>query len=263
MDGGTDTRAAWEAFFRERCAEAIRSLANAYPDERSLHVDVVDLHRHDPGLVSGLFEAPDATLDVARQVLRDTEPTFDRVNVRLENHPGLIGLETVSSRHVGELVSVEAMIDTVEPPQVALETATHECVACGHRRQSRPGGGEVTVPIWCPECGKEGSLGLLLGESTFIDVQRVQLAEDPDEAGERPRTLGANLSDDLVGTVAIGEPRVVTGIVRPVGREGENRFDLCVDVVSVREELHGRPVADDDRELHDVIRTRWEQLAGR
>lgn len=252
----------WHTFFRERCADDLRTLAEEYPRDRSLRVDILDLYGFDESFTQRLFDDPDRVIEAGRQSLRDLHEPFDRVNVRLTNHPGLLGLDSLRTRHVSELVSVEAGVAAVGPVESAVTVAVFTCPRCGATTRRRPRD-RIVTPRYCEECGDAGALELDLGRSALVDVQQLTLEplrDETDTTGDA--RLDAVVDDDLVGTVAPGEQLLLTGVLRLDGQPPVNRFEFYLDANEVSQEpIEARPpVADVSSELRDAIESRWELL---
>lgn len=251
---------AWRSFFRERAAADIRTFVDRYPEERSLYVDVFDLHRFDADLVDRLFSDPDGVLGTGTEVLRAAHDDVDRVNLRLRNLPSQLSLGAVRARHVSKLVSVDGLVEAVGPVEAAAREAAFVCAACGATEHTDPLGMELAAPGHCAACGAAGTVALDRDRSTFVDVQRVVLG-GPDDGAP---TMAVFLDDDLVDTVRPGESLRVTGVVRLSTRDGENRFAFYLDGLTVDEQAPG-PSGDDrdvDEQLKESIRSRWEFVVG-
>lgn len=254
--------AAWRSFFEDHHAEAVEAFVRRYPEERSLYVDVFDLHRFDPGFVESLFAEPADVLRRGADALAGGHDRLGRVNLRLRNLPSQLGLGHVRARHVSKLVSVEGVVDGAGPVEARAAEAAFVCDACGGVRRDRPNGIELPAPSRCPDCESTGTLELDRGRSTFVDLQRVDLGEAGDGDDAAGRTMAVYLDDDLVGTVAVGERLRVTGIVGLESRSDGNRFSFYLDGVAVDEQRPGRPDDDVDapRQLKESIRERWESV---
>lgn len=256
----------WRTFFREACPDDVRQLAADYPQDRSLYVDVMELYEFDGEFTKALFSAPDRFLGAGADALRGLADGFGRVNVRLTNHPGLLGIDGLRSRHVSELVTVEGVAASVDGVQSAVVEAVFECPACGETVRRTPGN-QLEVPRTCPACGSAGPLQLRQDRSRFVDVQRLELERPPDGRGDTDgvASIDAVLDDDLVGTVRPDERLLATGIVRLERTSPVNRFDLYLDAVSIDEEPGEtqRTVDDVSSELARAIQSRWEVLTDR
>lgn len=259
-DSSTD--AAWRSFFENRLAEEIETFVRRYPEERSLYVDVYELHGHDPDFVEWLFDDPAAVLRRGADVLRDDHEQLGRVNLRLRNHPSLLGIGRVRSRHLTKLVTVEGIVDAVGPVEARAEEAAFVCEVCGGGRRERPIEVGLSAPTRCPECALTDTLALEHDRSTFVDVQRVTLRETTEsrDSSGPARSMDVSLDDDLVGTVSVGDHLRVTGVVRLDRRGDENRFAFSMDGVAVEEQRPGRTATSEDvpERLKESIRERWE-----
>lgn len=265
MPDEEDLRATWSQFFRARREDAVRELVEAYPDERSLQVDLLDLYGFDETFAQALLADPRRYLGAGADALRGLDDSFERVHVRITNNPGLVSLDSVRSRHVAELVTVEAVAGTIDRVQSVPATAIYRCEHCGNRLRRRSND-RVAAPRRCPECGVEGTFTLDVGRSHFVDVQRVGLELPPEDRAEDapPGTIHAVLDDDLVGTVRPDDRLLVTGIVGVSREPGTERFDFTLDVVSV-EAARGRTAdaADVPSALKRSIHERWERTLDR
>ena len=247
---------AWQSYFSERCHPDVEALARAYPERRSLYVDLVDLYGYDSEFTVALFDAPGRYLRRAVAVLCDGYDAFDHVNVRVTNNPALFQLSDLGASHLHELVTVEGVADSVDPVGATAAVAAFECGACGEAVEVRPYGVDIPTPRHCGQCGEGGTMGFRPDRSTFVDLRRVSFGSSPedDEDGSGSRSVDVFLADDLADAVAPGDQFLATGVVRPVRAGPSNRFDLCVDGIAVSEERS----AIDDRSLTEVIQSRWE-----
>jgi len=247
----------WRSYFSERCHPDVEALARAYPDRRSLYVDLVDLYGYDSEFTVALFDAPGRFLRRAVAVLCAGYDVFDHVNVRVTNNPALFQLADLGAGHLHELVTVEGVAASVDPVGATAAVAVFECDACGESVEVRPYGVRLSAPHHCDECGGSGTVRFRPGRSTFVDLGRVSFGPSTEEDGDDPRTVDVYLADDLVDAVAPGDGFLVTGIVRPVRAGPSNRFDLCIDGLAVADER--TDVAD--RSLAEVIQSRWESMS--
>lgn len=260
--------ARWRSFFDGPAAAAVEAFVERYPEERSLYVDVIDLHRFDPDLLAALLANPDDVLRRGAETLRLLHDDVDRVNVRLWNLPSQLSLRSVRSRHVGALVTVEGIVRAVDAAAAATTEAVFVCPTCGWERRIHPRGVELPDPGRCGACTSPDSLVIDRDQSTFVDVQRVALAEPEDvrDWAGTARRIDVYLWDDLVEAVGPPDSLLVTGVVR-IDRLGDaNRFDYYLDALAVRERRAGGGSADVDvdasERVKESIRSRWEFVVG-
>jgi len=137
----------WRSFFSERCHPDVAALARAYPDRRSLYVDLVDLYGYDSEFTVAFFDAPARFLRRAVEVLCDGYDAFDHVNVRVTNNPALFQLSDLGASHLQELVTVEGVADSIDPVGAMAAVAAFACDACGEAVEVRPYGVEMPAPV--------------------------------------------------------------------------------------------------------------------
>lgn len=245
-----DLRERWQDVYRDR-RDAVRRLVRDYPEERSLSVDLVDLHDRDPQLAEALFSDPDRVLRRGAETLADLHEELDRVNLRVENHPGLLAADAVRARHVGELVTVEGVVAERGPVGARLGEGAYACRDCEHEHRRYVSGVEARTPGDCPACG--GELSLRRSASRFVDVRRLGVR------GADGGLLDVYVDDDLVGVAAPEDRVFATGVVRLDRREGTGLFDFYLDALSV-EVGHRQTRGDGDDEVRDLIESRWEVM---
>lgn len=244
--GGEDLRERWRAVYRGQ-EDDVRRLAREYPGERSLSLDLLELYEQDEGLAEALFADPDRVLRQGEAALAALRSEFDRVNLRVENHPGLLAPAGVRSRHVGELVTVEGTVAEADGVRARIAQARYTCRECGHDVRRRPVGLDDPDLESCPECGG-GKLRRT--DAEFVDVQRLRVVDDGG--------IDVYLDDDLVGVAGAQDRALVTGVVRLDKRAG-NLFDFYLSTVGadVDPGERDRPA---DEEIQDLIRSRWEVI---
>jgi replicative DNA helicase Mcm len=251
----------WDDYFDDVAAPEVRALAEAYPDRRSLYVDLIDLHDYDADLLEELFADPDRVLSAGAEALRDRSDAFGRVHVRVRNNPQLLAASGVRARHLQELVSVEGVVESIDAPGMRARRVVYECPACGETLAAAPRGLELADPNRCDGCGWGGPFEFCRDRSAFVDLQELRLVDPPDERdGDDHRGVDVLLGDDLVGSVAADDRRVVTGVVRARGDAGRNRFTPYLDAVAVGQ-ARATGGADDEA-ISDVLESRWQETGG-
>lgn len=252
----------WRTYLTEQCDSEVGALAGAYPERRSLTVDVIDVYDYDEELVTALFDDPTHVLRQASDALRELHDDFGRVHVRVENNPELLGVDRLGAPHVHELVTVEGVVASVGDVETTAVKTVYECPNCNGSLVTRPAGVQLDEPHRCERCGWDGGFDLRHDRSTFADLQRVTFAQLPEDrrdgAGDDPRTVPVYLADDLVGSVAPDDQLLVTGVVRLTREGSTNRFDRYVDANAVAEE-HRR---EDSEGLAEIITSQWNHGLG-
>lgn len=257
------TSGRWRTFFSQPYRGPVKRLLSSYPDERSLYVDVIDLYDFDPGFADALLSNPEQLLREAETALQELHESLSQVNVRLRNHPGLLPIGRIRSRHVGEIVTVEGVVIDVDAVQARAQVATWECSACGDAFQSTVDQEILAEASRCNQCEGEGTMSISTDRSKLVDVQRLVVA-DKGQSGSSSE-LDVLLDDDIVETVSEGASIVVTGVVRLRRTGGTNRFDFVVDAIAVEDAREGRTdrESDEARDIRDLIQSRWESVIER
>lgn len=238
----------WRTVYQRR-REAIEGLLAEYPERRSLYLDLIDLHEEHPELAEALFAEPDRVLRGGALALADRHEEFDRVNLRVRNHPGLLPAGAVRTRHVGELVTVEGVVAEAGPVRAALEDGAYACSGCDHRRRRHAAGIEAPDPGDCPECG--ASLELRASASRFVDVQRLDL-RGPDGG------VPVYLDDDIVEAADLEDRLLATGVVR-IDRRESAPFGFYVSALSVEVDPDDSDQTADGA-VGELIRSRWDHI---
>ena len=243
---------AWRSYLSGECGDELERLAAAYPDERSLYVDLLDVHSFDEGFLQALFEDPAAGFAAGEAVLEEILDVSDPVHLRVENNPQQRSVDGIRAYHVGDLVTVSGVVESVGPPRASAVSAAYECPVCAASVTLKGAGIEMETPTRCDNCGWDGDFPFRTGDSQFVDLQEIILATESDDAGW-VTSLPAYLDDDIVGGASEGDHTKVTGIVR-VHREGPtNEFTLYLDALAVQGE---RQVAETET-LDGVLDSHW------
>jgi replicative DNA helicase Mcm len=230
-----ETRQLWETYV-DTASDELDALGGEYPDRRSFWVDVIDLYDVDERLADALFRSPDAELETAASVVRKRLDDPGPVTVRVENHPGLLGVEDLRARHLGELVSVEGLVRRPRR-RARLERAHYRCRHCDGTLTEKRRGLSGPVVAVCPECGTD-ALTLEEAKSRFQDTQIFDVEPPGDTEGTQ--SLVAHLDGERAGAVVADEAVVLTGILRPDPEVRTNVFDAVLSAVSV-EDATARP----------------------
>ncbi len=244
----------WEEFLDEGdFGRRITSLADAYPEERSLYVDYSDIERFDSDLALYLIEHPQNAIFAAEQAIaRFVPPTEEaHIHFRVQGIPRDIRVEIrdLRAKHLGTLVSVEGLVRKATEVRPRLTEAVFQCVRCGAIIKEAQEEMDFREPLECYEnqggCSRSpGSTKFKLIDegSQFVDTQKIEIQEPPEElrGGEQPQRLMAYIEDDLTGEVFPGDRIVLNGVLRGTQkgrfRTRSTLFDIFADVVSVEME---------------------------
>jgi len=230
--------------FNTYYTEQINELFVAYPQKRSLNVDIADLEKFDHELAEELLNNPDMVLPSADSALTKLNPKPDATkplhvrffNSNLSNAPLL---QDIGSDQIGKLITIDSLIIKRSEIMPKVHMGVFKCSVCGAvvkldlERQE--------VPEICPQCHHK-SLKQVTEESEFIDLQRLEI-QDPLEKlkGNVPNWhMEIWLQDDLVNSVLPGDRADITGVLRirprltSKGKQDKSLFTMFLDAVSIK-----------------------------
>ncbi|KAF5416747.1 MAG: Minichromosome maintenance protein MCM [Candidatus Methanogaster sp.] len=240
-----DTSARWDKFFNRYYLEDILTLANEYPESRSLYVDFVNIEKFDPDIADELLKHPDRILSTAEEALRSfdlpVKKTLAGAHLRITNIPQKVNIRDLRSIHISKLIAIEGLVRMATEVRPRLLVAAFECSGCRETMLVPQSSGRFIEPYICKNdgCGRKGPFKIKLTESEFVDAQKLRVQESPEDlrGGEQPQTLDINSEDDIAGIVAPGDHVVIAGVLRSyqrITREGKSTFfDIILDSVSI------------------------------
>ncbi|MDD2438733.1 MAG: minichromosome maintenance protein MCM [Methanosarcinaceae archaeon] len=233
-------------FFKDYYWNEILQLANEYPDQRSLSVDFSDIEKFDRGLSKEFLDKPGELIPAAEAALREidlpVEKEFENAHIRLIKVPNRIPVRNLRSKHLSKFVAIEGMIRKATEVRPRITKAAFECLRCGHVTFVEQNSFKFEEPFaGCEEetCGKKGPFKVLIEESSFVDAQKLQIQESPEnlKGGSQPQSLEVDAEDDLTGNVSPGDRVIINGILNSrqrVLREGKSTFyDLVLEANSI------------------------------
>jgi len=214
----------WERFFYDYCKEEIDSAALMYPEKKSLIIDYWVIDTHDAEMAEFLLEKPYLSVYAAETALKKMDMPVDpppQLHFRVKNLPEIkkIGIRDLRSQHLGKFIAVDGLVKKVTEVRPKLEDAAFQCLRCGAIIRVPQDENVLKEPLECYEdqggCGRRTSFRLLTEESRFIDSQKIEIQENPEElrGGAQPLRLTIYLEDDLVGNIVPGDRVTVNGIL--------------------------------------------------
>ena len=237
----------WTRFLRRYYTADIHTLANGYPDRRSLYLDYTNIEKFNPDLADELLDNPTGVLDDAGKALAafdlPIDIKLDGTHIRITHLPDLVPIRSIRSIHISKLIAVDGLVRMATEVRPDLTVAEFVCTGCDEVMPITQSPGRFTEPYACTNesCGRKGPFKLNLDNSEFIDVQRIRVQESPEDlrGGEQPQTLDIVFRDDLAGILSPGNHVIVVGILRSfqrVTREGKSTtFDILLDAVSIEQ----------------------------
>ena len=244
--------ARWEEFFGEIGLEsAIISLADRYPEERSLKVRFEDLNRFDTDMSIHLLRAPLSVLAAGEEAVRRIVPPTEEaveVHLRVTGLPrdSRVQIRDLRAKHLGRFIAVEGLVRKATEVRPMVVDATFQCLRCGTVIKEPQEGQAFREPLECYEdqggCKRSASATKfkLLGEaSRYLDTQKIEIQEAPEglRGGEEPQRLSGFMEDDLTGQITPGMRVILNGILRSSqrGKPGQKStlFDIFLDTNSL------------------------------
>ena len=174
------------------------------------------LHRrvfhHEPAYFRQATLLPGATLSAARNVSAQPDRHFQ---IAFYNYPLIKKLRQLKSDLVGKLSSFSGTVTRTSEVRPELARASFTCEACGTVVSGVEQVFKYTEPQICPNetCQNKLAWKLNLGESTFIDWQKVRVQESSNDipTGSMPRTMDIILRGEMVERAKAGDKCLFTG----------------------------------------------------
>jgi replicative DNA helicase Mcm len=239
----------WEehfgTFLKKYYWDDILQLANNYPDQLSLEVDFYDLDVFDRELANELLYNPDEVLPGANAALKKIDLPVEKVlvdaKVRFIKVPNRIPNRDLRSKHLSQFVAIEGMIRKATEVRPKITVAAFKCMRCEHVTMVPQTDVKFVEPIECENetCGRKGPFKIVQNESVFVDAQKLQIQESPEnlKGGSQPQSLDVDIENDLAGIVKPGDRVIINGILRShqrTTREGKSTFyDLVLQANSI------------------------------
>jgi replicative DNA helicase Mcm len=247
--------AKWEEFFEEMgYLSKIISVADRYPEERSLAVAFDELNRFDTDMAIYLLRHPLNVLNAGEEAIRRLVPPGEEavlihLRVRALPRDRRIPIRDLRAKHLGQYIAVEGLVRKSTEVRPRVTDALFQCLRCGTIIKEPQDGQNFREPLECYEdqggCKRSASatkFKLLTETSLYLDTQKLEIQESPEglRGGQEPQRLTLYVEDDLTGRITPGERVVMSGVLRSVqkGRPGAKStlFDIFMDVNSVEKE---------------------------
>lgn len=228
-------------FYKEYCWNEILQLSCDFPDTKSLVIPFQKVELFDRELSKELLDHPGQIIEefvaAIKEIDLPIDKTFDNVFVRFINLPTKSRIGDLRSVHLGKFISVEGMIRKATEVRPRITKAAFECQRCEYITYVEQHGYKFEEPFSGCEnetCGKKGPFKVLIDESTFVDAQKLQVQEPPEDLrGTQARGLDIDVSDDITDLILPGDRVIITGILKSVQRtlkDGKSTFyDIYLD----------------------------------
>lgn len=258
-----DRVARCESVLETIAIDAIQSLAERYPEERSLRLDWSAIEDADAALADDLLRDPermfehfeDAMHEVAREHVDGS--MLAEAHVRVRNLPDA-DTYTVGAQRASEtfsLVAFEGQLTKRTEVNPKLHVGVFECLRCSSRERVEQGFGNIASPQYCEPCSQQmgrpvgGEWHLDKRESEWTDHQLIRLQQPPEEAIDgATANIDIHLLDDLCGQLEGGQRVTVTGEFRPVPNNGRTVHNKVV--IGNGYELNEEPLSDTEYDAY-------------
>jgi len=247
--------AKWEEFFEEMgYLSKIISVADRYPEERTLAVAFDEMNRFDTDMAIYLLRHPLNVLAAGEEAIRRLVPPGEElalIHLRIKALPRdrRVPIRDLRAKHLGQYIAVEGLVRKSTEVRPRVTDALFQCLRCGTVLKEPQDGQNFREPLECYEeqggCKRSASatkFKLLTETSLYLDTQKLEIQESPEglRGGQEPQRLTLYVEDDLTGRITPGERIVMSGILRSVqkGKPGSKStlFDIFMDVNSVEKE---------------------------
>ncbi|MEK6852145.1 MAG: LAGLIDADG family homing endonuclease, partial [Candidatus Thermoplasmatota archaeon] len=245
----------WEEFFDAfDYAGRILSVADAYPETRSLEVRFDELNRFDTDFAIYLLSRPANVIAAGEEAITRVAPPGEepmKVHLRVKGLPrdARIMVGDLRAEHLGRFITVEGLVRKATEVRPKVVDAQFQCLRCSATIKEVQEGQAFREPLECykDQGGCERTAAStkfkLLGEaSQYLDTQKIEIQEPPEilRGGEEPQRLEGYIEDDITGQISPGERIVLNGILRSAqrGRPGAKStiFDIFVEINSAEKE---------------------------
>jgi len=251
-----DLVAIWEEFLgdQER-RHQVSTIADLYPDVRSIYVEFSSIEKFDPDLANYTLTNPARSLGAAEDAIKRMVShalTNPFLHFRIKGLPrdSRVEVRKLRAKHLGTFVSVEGLVRKATEVRPRVTIAEFECARCGFQISVDQDGMQFQEPLECPKddggCGRgSGStkFRLVTDPSTFVDTQKIEIQEPPEglRGGAQPERLVGYIEDDIAGKLSPGDRIIINGILKSQQKGAQIKstlFDISIDVNSVEYEEH-------------------------
>ncbi|VVB77212.1 Minichromosome maintenance protein MCM [uncultured archaeon] len=217
----------------------------AYPQKRSIEIDIKDLEKFDSELANAMLATPDMILPNAHSALARLNPHPETVLTKPVyarffgiQSSGMPLIQDVGSDHIGKLLTLDSLIIKRSEIIPRVHMGVFRCTLCNTVVKIEVD--RDNVPEICPQCHRR-ALKQVNEESKFINLQRI-MVQDPLERlkGSTPTwQLEVWIEDDMVNCNMPGDRVDITGILRirprktAKGKVDNALFTMFLDAVSV------------------------------
>ncbi|OYT46789.1 hypothetical protein B6U90_00235 [Thermoplasmatales archaeon ex4484_6] len=229
----------------------IKSIADKYPEIRSVEINFSDIYRVNGDLAESVLDRPEMMIRLGESAVHSLLDPDQRVviNLRIRDlfKNDKIPIRDLRAENLSKFISIEGIVRKVTEVRPKLLIGVFSCSSCGFKQEIEQDPFHFKEPLECPKdeggCGKRAgstTFRFNIADSIFIDSQKIEVQEFPEglRGGDQPQRISIMLEDDLCGKVAPGDRISVTGVLKAKQRkEGQVKgtvFDIylfgnCID----------------------------------
>ena len=231
----------WYHFLQTFYKKELEQIGLDYPNNHSLYINYSDIKRLGElgnTLDYELSEYPVKVFEDIRDVIinYDFIKTKDgtipqNLNIRFKNLPEKITIHEINAENLKKFISVKGLICKITPVCPQITEAVFKCPT-GHFTVKKQNYSKFIEPDHCAMDGCTfKKLELLQKRSTFVDCQKIIIKEIPDDIpdGIISKPLDVHITDDITGTVNLGDQIIINGILRTKPFKMDNRRNTNFD----------------------------------
>lgn len=253
VDGKWDDK--FKVFLKQYYWDDILDLGNEYPDKRTIVVDFSDLEVFDRELAETLIERPDDILPYIDNALQGIDLPVDTIlhdaHVRFIKVPNKIAIRDIRSKDLLTFVAIEGMVRRATEVRPKITNAAFLCMRCENITQRPQEGNKFDEPKFCESetCGKSGPFKMLVDQSTFIDSQKLQVQESPEnlKGGSQPQSMDVDVDNDIAGKSNPGARVIINGVLRSNQRTTREGKSTTYDIV-----LHANSIEYNETDFNEL-----------
>lgn len=237
----------WDDFLNQYCREEIAKLELEYPIKKSINVNWSDLSFFNKDFADNLLFFPKETLNAGKTKLTERVDIEEEVFIRVRglNPESKVQIREIRESNLNKFIAVEGLVRKTTDVRPRIKIAKFRCLRCGSITEIEQDGLILKEPLECSKekggCGKnvnQTSFKLLTEESKFIDNQRIEIQEYPEElkGGAQPQRIYGYCEADITGKILPGDRVVLNGILRSLTMHQQKRkltlFDIFLEIDS-------------------------------
>ncbi len=202
----------------------------------ALHVDFHELNEFCKAYIHvSLIDQVHSILNAGEIILNENSKS--RLSIRLDDVSYTALLKDLDTEHIGQFISVVAMVKNITPIKAHIKNAMFECRSCCELiSMEQKGEAVISEPGICRACGGR-SFRVIPERSEFIDYRYVKL-EEPLELRKfgATREFMAYMEGDLAGpqqTIKPGDVVDVTGYFDVVYDEKAKEWKFLIKIHNI------------------------------